>query len=75
MSCSLVESDQKLNHIDENGETHEGTEFVDSRDQSHPEVRPSLYSCMYRAIFNLDGVVCKFSSVCHSSTLCQLLFG
>ena len=65
-----MESDQKLNHIDENGETHDGTEFVDSRDQNHPEVRPPLYRRVYRAIFNPDRFVCKFSSVCHTAVVC-----
>jgi len=32
-SSSLVESDQKLNHIDENGEAHGSPESLDSRDQ------------------------------------------
>jgi len=41
-SSSLVESDQKLNHIDENGEAHGSPESLDSRDQIPSEEKESV---------------------------------
>ena len=43
LSFSLVESDQKLNHIDENGEAHGSPESLDSRDQIPSEVTPLFW--------------------------------